>query len=145
MADVSFLGSKITVISVPTFPQGFTIEHFSDDADPITFDAVEIKGAAMGVNGDKITWKRPNLKPVTLNVIPNSSEDQNLGILYATNAPAKNKVSIDDDITIIVQEASGKVTTCVGGTIISGDPANSATSDGRIKTKSYSFVFEKII
>ena len=33
MQDVSATGVKITIIAVPTFPQGFEISEFADDAD----------------------------------------------------------------------------------------------------------------
>ena len=145
MADVSFLGSKITVIAVPTFPQGIPIEEFPDDADPINFENIDLTKYAVGVNGDLISWDVANVIPCEINVIPNSEADKNLDILATACRPAKNKVAIKNDITLVVAEVNGKITTYTGGKIVNVPTGNSASSDSRIKTKTYTFVFQNKI
>ena len=133
MQDVSATGVKITIIAVPTFPQGFEISEFADDADPLDFPAAQIADYGMGVNGDLVTWTKPVPLEVTLNVIPNTDADQNLGIL------------LQDLVTLVASYPDGTRKIMSNGKIISGAPANSVASAGRIKTKEYKFVFENKI
>lgn len=145
MADISFLGTKVTITSIPTFPQGFVVTEFADDAEPVSFERVQIRETAVGVNGEKVSWKKVALKPVSISVIPGSESDKNLDILYKANTPEKDKFCVDDNITMVVAYPNGTIKTCTGGSIVEGDPAWSGDSNGRIKTKTYNFVFEKII
>ena len=148
MADninVSGLGLTVTIQSVPTFPQGFSIDQWPDDADPLTIGDVQVTDTAMGVNGDMITWNKANPIPVELAVIPNTEADKNLGILLKMNRSAKNKVSVQDSITMVITYTDGSTNTLTGGVITQGQPANSISSDSRTKTKTYSFSFANII
>ncbi len=145
MQDVSATGVKVTVIAVPTFPQGFEISEFADDADPLDFPAAQIADYGMGVNGDLVTWTRPDPLEVTLNVIPNTDADKNLSILYDMNRAAKGKVSAQDLVTLVVSYPDGSRKILSNGKLVSGVPANSVASAGRIKTKEYRFVFENKI
>lgn len=143
--DISGSKSKITIISVPTFPQGLVIEEFATDTDPLVFDEMQIAETEVGVNGDVATYQKPALINVTLSVIPNSESDKNLQILFNSNRSAKNKVSTKDDITMVVAYTDGKIVTLSGGTIMTGVPANSITQDSKLATKSYRFNFANII
>ena len=145
MQDVSATGVKVTVIAVPTFPQGFEISEFADDADPLDFPPAQIADYGMGVNGDLVTWTRPVPLEVTLNVIPNTDADKNLSILYDMNRAAKGKVSAQDLVTLVVSYPDGSRKILSNGKLVSGVPANSVASAGRIKTKEYRFVFENKI
>lgn len=143
--NISALGTQVTVVAVPTFPQGFTITEFPGDNDPVSIEDVEVSNVEMGVNGDMVAWNKANPIPVELNVIPNSEADKNLQIIMSTNRAAKNKVSVADDITMVITYADGTRKTLTGGVIMQGAVANSITSDSRIKTKTYSFNFANII
>ena len=105
--NVSGLGLTVTIQSVPTFPQGFSIDQWPDDADPLTVGDVQVTDTAMGVNGDMITWNKANPIPVELSVIPNTEADKNLGILLKMNRSAKNKVSVQDSITMVITYTDG--------------------------------------
>ena len=144
-ADVSSLGIKLMIIAAPTFPQGFVIDQWADDADPIEFDNIDIGNAAVGVNGDVIFWKKAVMIPMAVNVIPNSTGDQNLEIIQTVNRAAKNKVSVTDDITAVVTYPDGKTITLTGGIMINVPTATSASADGRLRTKRYTFVFSNRI
>lgn len=143
--DIGGVGSKVSIIAVPTFPQGFTITEFASDADPVVIEDIEVANTELGVNGDMVSWHRAVTIPVELNVIPNSEADKNLQILVATNRVAKNKVAISDDITMIVSYADGSIKTLTGGVIIAGNVASSITTEGKIRTKNYRFQFANII
>ena len=145
MQDVSAIGVKVTVISVPTFPQGFEISEFADDADPLDFPSAQIADYGMGVNGDLVTWTRPVPLEVTLNIIPNTDADKNLSILYDMNRAAKGKVSAQDLVTLVASYPDGTRKILSNGKLVSGVPAGGVASSGRIKTKEYRFVFENKI
>nr|DAJ72167.1 MAG TPA: hypothetical protein [Caudoviricetes sp.] len=145
MQDVSATGVKITVITVPTYPQGFEVSEFADNADPLDFPPTQIADYGMGVNGDLVTWTKPVPLEITLNVIPNTDADKNLGILYDMNRAAKGKISAQDLVTLVASYPDGTRKIFSNGKLISGVPANGVSSDGRIKTKEYKFVFENKI
>lgn len=139
------LGLKVTIIASPVFPQGFTIDKWSDDADPLNIGDLELTQTAMGVNGDLISWNKAVPIPVELNVIPNSDDDKNLKILFNSNRAARNKVSTQDDITMIISYPDGTTNTLTGGVIKTGQVAKSVTSESRLKTATFSFEFENLI
>lgn len=145
MQDVSATGVKITVITVPTYPQGFEVSEFADNADPLDFPPTQIADYGMGVNGDLVTWTKPVPLEITLNVIPNTDADKNLGILYDMNRAAKGKISAQDLVTLVASYPDGTRKIFSNGKLVSGVPANGVSSDGRIKTKEYKFVFENKI
>lgn len=145
-ANVGALGIKVTILAIPAFPQGFTIEEFGSDGDPVDIQDVEVTQTAMGVNGDLETWNKAAAIPVVLNsIIPKSEADNNLQILTNMIRASKNKVSIQNDITMTVSYPDGSLKTLTGGVLLVGKVANSATSDSRLRTNSYSFTFQNII
>ena len=139
--DIGALGSSVTIIAVPTFPQGIVIRDFASDTDPLVVDDVEVTNTEVGVNGDVVSWHRATTIPVTLSVIPNGESDKNLQILVNANRGAKNKVATNDDITMIVASPDGTMETYTGGVITSGKIGKSIGSDGKVRTGTYSFVF----
>ena len=143
--DISVAGSKVSIISNPTFPQGFTITEWATDADPLTIEDVQVAQSEIGVNGDVISWHRAAMVNVDMNVIPNSESDKNLMILTATNKVEKNKVSLHDNITMVIAYADGTIKTFSEGTIVSGSVANSMVNDGKIRSKNYKFTFGKVV
>ena len=145
MADISGAGAKITILAIPTFPQGITITEFATDTDPFVIEDIEVTNSEGGVNGDMVSWHRATKIPVTLNVIPNSESDKNLMVLVATNRVAKNKIAINDNITMIVTYLDGTIKTLTNGVIVAGSVANSISNDGRIRSKSYRFEFPNVI
>lgn len=142
--DVSATGLTILVRASITFPSGFTVNAFADDADPFDIPDIAIATAAMGLNGDLITFSSPTPITPTLNVIPGSPEDQNLSILYNANRAARGRRVARDIITIIGTYPDGSTTTLTQGKMTSGNPGKSVASAGRIKTKAYTFAFEDI-
>lgn len=144
MQDISVFGLRVQVIASETFPSGISITQFADDADPFDTPSMQIRDKAMGVNGDLITWSKANPVPVTLNVVPNSEDDKNLGVLFEANRVGKGKQGARDVVSITVIYPDGRTASFTQGAITDGMPANSTTSAGRMKSKSYQFSFENV-
>lgn len=144
MQDISAFGIRVQVIASKTFPAGISITQFADDADPFDAPSMQIRDKAMGVNGDLISWSKANPIPITLNVVPGSDDDINLSVLFEANRVGKGKTSARDVINIVAIYPDGRVAAFTQGTITDGQPANSATSAGRLKSKAYAFAFENV-
>lgn len=143
--NITGSGVVIRVTASVSFPAGFYVTQFADDADPIDLPSVQIADKAMGVNGDLITWSKAVAKEVTLNVIPGSADDLNLNLLGLLNTPGIGRRPAQDVITILVVYPSGDKVTCIGGSMTDYMPGASVASAGRLKTKAYKFAFEDII
>ena len=144
MQDISAFGIRVQVIASQTFPAGISITQFADDADPFDAPSMQIRDKAMGVNGDLISWSKANPIPVTLNVVPNSEDDKNLSVLFEANRVGKGKQGARDVIAITAVYPDGRTASFTQGVITDGQPANSAQSSGRMKSKAYSFAFENV-
>ncbi len=142
MSNISGFGLRANVVASTTFPVGVVITQFADDSDPLDAPSLQIADSAMGLNGDLITWAKANPIKVTLNVIPNSTDDINLGILLEANRPGRGKIGIQDVITISLSYPEGNFVTLTNGAITDGIPFSPVSSAGRLKTKTYSFTFE---
>lgn len=144
MNDISVFGLRVQVVASETFPSGVPITQFADDADPFDSPSMQIRDKTMGVNGDLVSWSKANPILVTLNVVPNSEDDKNLGVLFEANRVGKGKQGARDVITITAVYPDGKTASFAQGVITDGQPANSATSAGRMKSKAYAFAFENV-
>lgn len=140
--DVSGTGFSLTVKASVTFPQGFTISAFADDADPWDAPAVDIATPSMNVNGDLVVFSAPQPLTRTLNVIPGSEEDNNLSILLEANRVGKGKRSARDVITIVAAWPDGSTETLGNGKMTNGMSGKSLASSAKIKSRSYAFAFE---
>lgn len=143
--DISGFGLQIQIKASKTFPAGVTITQFADDADPFDFPQQQIADKAMGLNGDLITWSKANPINITLNVIPRSNDDINLGILFEANRVGKGKSGTRDVITMTGIYPDGSFVTLTEGKITDGMPGNAVASGGRLKSKAYVFTFENRI
>jgi hypothetical protein len=143
MAEISAFGLSIVLRASNTFPSGITLSQFADDADPFDTPSIEIGQVAMGLNGDMVAWSTPNPITATINVIPGSDDDKNLEILAENNKVTKGKLFSRDNIEMTVVYPDGRIVTGRNGTITNYVPFPSAANSGRIKTRAYSFAFEK--
>jgi hypothetical protein len=140
--DVSGFGLRIRLTASRTFPAGFTITQFADDADPFDLPSIQIADKAMGLNGDLITWSKANPITPTINVIPGSEDDRNLAVLLEANRVGRGKSGARDTITMTGTYPDGRSITLNAGVITDGMPGNSVASAGRLKSKPYAFAFE---
>lgn len=145
MTDISGFGLRATIKASNTFPVGFVVTQFADDADPLDTPSITIGEATVGLNGDLITSSRANPLVVTLNVIPNSDDDRNLNVLFEANRVGKGKNSARDVITLNLVYPDGRTKTYTEGIPTDFMPGNSVASAGRMKTKPYVFAFENMV
>ena len=142
--DISGFGVEARLIASNTFPNGFSITEFADDADPIDIPSQQIADKAMTLNGDLVTWSTANHIPLTLNIIPGSEDDQNLAILLESNRIGQGKTSARDVLTFTstTPGVEGRTLTLTNGRITDGMISNGVASGGRFKSKAYIFAFE---
>ena len=145
MNDISGFGLRIQIIASNTYPVGFPVTQFADDADPFDVPSIQIADKAMGLNGDLISWAKANPINIVLNVIPNSIDDINLGILLEANRVGRGKIGARDIITMTGIYPNAGFITLTNGIITDGMPGNAVASSGRLKTKVYNFSFENKI
>lgn len=142
--NISGAGLHIQLVASVTFPSGFALTAFADDADPFDTPSVKVAEAAMGLNGDLVTWSKATPTAVTLNIIPNSEDDLNLTILGDANRVGKGKTSARDVISLTGTYPDGSTITLSGGVLTDYVPGKPVASAGRLKTKAYVFSFESI-
>lgn len=142
MENISGFNLRVTIFASNTFPLGMTISQFADDNDPLDIPTLQIGDSAMGLNGDLIAWSTANPIEATLNVIPGSLNDKELGILFEANRVGRGKLGARDIITMTLNYPSGAFVTLTSGIIVEGTPSSPVESAGRLGTKSYSFRFE---
>lgn len=145
MNNISGYGIQVSIRATYTFPVAFSISQFADDVDPVDLPSVQIADKAMGVNGDLITWSKANPLLLNIGVVPSSSDDQNLSILFEANRPGRAKLNVQDTITATINLPDGSIFILNNGIITDGMPGNSVASAGRYKSKVYSFAFENYI
>lgn len=144
MYDISASGVKGQMLASKTFPGGLSLSEWCDDSDPIDLPSVQIADTAKGINGDLLVWSKPELNKITLNVIPDGEDDENLQILFNANKVVRGRAAARDTINLIMTYPNGTKVTCSNGAITDGMPGQSASSAARKKTKSYQFTFETI-
>lgn len=140
--DASAFGVTVNIQASETFPAGFEVSRFADDADPIDLPQLQINDKAMGVNGDMVTWSKANPIPCTLAVMPNNEDDDNLQVLAASNRAVRGRRPVRDLITMTITYPDGSVTRLLRGKLTDAPLGRSVASSGRIKTNSYVFAFE---
>lgn len=144
MNDISGFGLKVRLIGSITFPAGFNVTQFADDADPFDLPSMQIRDKAMGINGDLVTWSKANPIMATLSLIPNSEDDRNMQILFEANRVGKGKQGARDIITLVAIYPDGRVWTGNQGVITDGPPGSGVASAGRLKSNAYMFAFENL-
>lgn len=140
--DISGFGIQVTVVASVTFPNGFTVTEFADDADPFDVPSQQLSESVMTLNGDLLSWTTANIIPATLNVIPQSEDDVNLAILAEANRVGRGKTSARDRITLSGVFPNGDVVVLSEGIITNAPVSDSIASAGRLKSKAYIFAFE---
>lgn len=144
MRNVSATGLSITVTASRTFPSGFVLTEFADDADPFDIPAVDATTATMNMNGVLVASNTPVPITPTINLIPGGQDDQNMQVIYDSNRAARGRRVARDVITMTVNYPDGSTATAINGVIVSGNPATSVASAGRLKSSAYSFAFEDV-
>ncbi len=144
MNDISVFGLRVQLQASQTFPSGISLTQFADDADPFDAPSMQIRDKAMGVNGDLITWAKATPIALSLSVVPNSEDDRNLAVLFEANRVGKGKQGARDVVNVTAVYPDGRTVSFTQGVITDGMPANSPSSAGRLKSKTYMFAFENV-
>lgn len=144
MQNISGFGLSGRLTASATFPSGFQITEWADDADPLDSPDLVLAETGMGLNGHMVTWSKPGGIEITLGVIPSSESDTNLDVLAQANRVANGKRGARDVINIVLTYPSGDVVTMATGVITSAPMASPVQSSGRMKSHMYKFVFEQV-
>ena len=144
MTDISGFNTRVTISASNTFPSGFTVTEFADDGDPLDNPTQQIAEAAMGMNGQQVTWSKAYPLRVTINVIPDGEDDRNLSALTEANRVGRGKLSARDVITMTIIYPDGGTRTLSGGVLTDAPLSTSIASAGRKKSKPYAFSFEGV-
>lgn len=144
MQDISGFGLRLVVKASSTFPAGFPVTQFADDADPFDLPSIQIRDKAMGLNGDLTVWGKATPTEITISVIPGSNDDKNLAILFDANRVSRGKRPARDKVTIVAVYPDGSTVTATPGVMTDGPPGKSVASAGRMKSHAYKFTFEAI-
>lgn len=142
MINISAFGITLQVIGSNTFPNGFTITEFADDADAVDAPDHEVGDTGMGPNGDMVIWNRAVPLEIAYNAIPTSPGDINSNILLNANRAGKGKASSRDIVTLIMTYPSGQVVNLSPGGIITGTLLQPILATGRLKSHLYRYRFE---
>lgn len=145
MPDLSIFGTVATVQASNTLPAPAPITHFADDADGMDLPEMTIADMVMGVNGDAVTWTVAAPIDLSINLIPNTISHLTMGTIFEANRAEKGKLPARDEITVVRIAPDGSTLTLSGGKMISGTPATSSSSSGRIKTAAYKLRFAKML
>lgn len=142
MSDISGFGSSLRIVASNTFPIGVLVTQFADDSDPLDVPLLQIADNAMGLNGDLVVWTTAAPIVVTTNIIAGTDDDRNMSILFEANRAGRNKASAKDVILLIATFPDGQFVSLTGGVCREFMPLRSIASEGRLKSKPYSFAFE---
>ena len=145
MNNIGGFGLKIAVTASITFPIGFVVTQFADDADPFDVPDIQIRDKAMGLNGDLVSWGKAIPISIKIAVIPDSADDINFAILAKTNRVGAGRNPVTDIINMIGTYPSGEYVMLTNGVMTDAPLASSVSSSGRMKSKTYSFAFENNI
>ena len=142
MTDITGVGSRLTIKASVTFPNGFVVTQFADDADAFDFPNREIAQVAIGANGQAVSWNHASLINFPISVVANSEDDLNLQVLFNANTVAQGKTVANDVIQINIAYPNGQIISLNNGKLTSGPTGNAFTAAGRLKSKQYTFMFE---
>lgn len=142
MFNISGYGLIVSLLASNTFPVGLVLTQWPDDQDALSFPDIDIADGGVGVNGDLIVWSKGAPIRATLSAIPDSPTDLQLALLLSANRVGKSKVGAKDTIQMVAKQGNNNIGTFTNGIILSGPPFNGVASSGRMKTKTYNFMFE---
>lgn len=144
MLNISGFGLAANIVASNTFPSGFALTEFADDADPLDSPDLELADTGYGLNGNMVVWSRPQGLEIVLAVIPNSDGDINMQVLVEANRVGFKKRGARDLINIALTYPSGEQATMASGVIMTGPFTKRIASAGRFKTNTYRFRFEEV-
>ena len=152
--DVSFAGATVTLSG--GLIGNVEIKDFMDDANPIEFQDVEVTTVGVNCNGAIIRNAKPNVVMASVTVIPYSKSDRDLYSAWSKyRVQGEFNDQWEDELTLTVDlgtrgsggsaVGTGKNTyTLECGTMVSGPGGPSATGEGKMQGRTYTFAFAKV-
>lgn len=141
MENISTFGISAYILASRTLPVGALINKFADDVDSVGIVEAETGQAIIDLNGIVIRWTVANPLMVTIGVIPESADDQILGVICNANRASQISPSVNDSINLVVRYPNGNIRTFTDGRVISGPSAPSAKAEGRLSSSVYTYAF----
>lgn len=145
MQNISGFALTAVVTASRTFPSGFPVTQFADDADPLDSPDIAIAEAAYGLNGHMVTWSRANGLELVVSVIASGEDDKNLEALAMANRVGLDKSGARDVVGIVFAYPDGSKVTASNGVLTTSPLMSGVASSGRYKTKQYRFRFESVV
>lgn len=142
--DISSFGIGVHLIASVTYPNGIQLSEFADDADPVDSPSIDLAAVAMGVNGDLLSWSVATALPVSVSLIPEGVDDQNLRTLARRNLATKGRTPSRDVIRIVIVLPNGTRSVFSAGRLVNAPVTSSSASAGRLKSNTYSMMFENV-
>jgi hypothetical protein len=144
MQNISGFGLVAHIVASNTFPSGFDVTGFADDADPLDSPDLDLADSSMNINGDMLVWSKPQGIEVSLNVIAESPDDINLAAVFEANRVGKGKSSARDIISATMNYPTGLLASLSPGIMVVGTALPSVSSAGRFKSRMYKFRFQNV-
>lgn len=150
--DISMAGSVITFTGNSGLKVS-QINEFSSNEDPIQVSDLEVAAGEMNINGEIVTWAKPNPVQVSFSLIPFSASqiklDTFLAAMHIGGANYKAPKAKIDAMTISVPAEGGEGNkglewTFKNGRLLSGPPAVGSSTEGRGNSCTYVFIFESV-
>lgn len=136
----------VQIVIEPEKGSEIVLTDFADDTDPLSIDEIEIGVPMFDLNG--YLFRKTKLESVSCHIalIPGSDSEKELKEFMLKNLPLNSKgVSpIKNMVVRYPSESNENEHDCAfyTGFIIGSSIGYAATSQGRIKTKEYSFAFK---
>lgn len=145
MENISGFGTGIMILALKSFPFGFSLSKFADDVDPIAAKDISPFAYELLYDGSIVTYSQTSPVEVDISVIPNSEDDINLKILLNNKPGALSILPFEDFTSMVVTYPDGGRVILSNGSILSGPPLDSISTEGRRKGNTYRFVFGTLI
>ena len=141
MEDISTFGLTAYLIATKTMPVGVLLNRWADDADSVTVTEAEAGQAVLDLNGVVIRWTVATPLTVSLGVIPNTTDDDILSVIYNSNRVSNVSGAVGDSINLVLRYPNGGVRVFTSGRVLSGPSAPTAKADGRMASNVYTYAF----
>ena len=136
--DLSYAGCKINFC-------GYDIDDFMDDANPVTFQEIEVSTVGVNLNGNMIRNAKPNVVMMSVTVIPGSSADNSLNALWkryrvGNGDPSQWTQALSASVTPPSGSNLPKIS-LKNGTLVSGPGGPDVTNEGKGQGRTYTAAF----
>lgn len=155
MLDISMAGATVS-ISAADGTAIHNINEFTDEGSPIEIPDIDIADGNMNLNGVLVTWTKAQAAEFSISLIPNSRSDRELSaflIRHAIGGKGGIPEAFISTLTLnipanINSSATGnkgtQSFTFNNGRMRRGSPGIGSNAEGKMSSRTYNFIFEKI-